>query len=325
MPLYDPYGRHINYLRISVTDRCNLYCCYCLPRKNIKKLPHHEILRYEEIVHLVRIMAEMGIEKVRITGGEPLIRKNIIYLIKRLKKISNIKKICMTTNGTLLKEMATEIYQAGLRHINISLDTLNPKKYAYITKVNAFSHVWTGIMKALEIGFSPVKINIVLLRGINDDEILDFAKLTLNYPLHIRFIELMPLVYTYIDFNQAFISINEVKKILEKLGNLERIPSSNLDGPAQRFKLKGGIGEIGFIGALTQHFCNKCNRLRLTSDGKLRPCLFSNIEWDLKTPLRQGKDDNILKTIIKEAIIHKPKWHSYNKFNIHYPMVYIGG
>lgn len=325
MPLCDAFHRTITYLRVSITDRCNLRCRYCVPRGGIKKLHHDEILRYEEIIRLLKIGVRMDFKKVRLTGGEPLVRKNVLYLIEQMHRLSGLKEICLTTNGVLLAEMAADLYKAGLRHINISLDTLNPQKYAYITRVDVFDRVWTGIKKALEVGFSPVKMNVVLMRGFNDNEVEALAKLSFDYPLHVRFIEFMPLTYTELDFDRTFISADEVKARLKRIGNLEEIPSSALDGPARRYKIKGSIGEIGFISALSHHFCHKCNRLRLTPDGQLRPCLFSDQEWDLKTPLRQGADDLTIKSIIEDAILHKPKGHGYARFLSHRPMSRIGG
>ncbi|CAD7774482.1 MAG: GTP 3',8-cyclase [Candidatus Methanoperedenaceae archaeon GB50] len=325
MSLQDAYNRKITYLRISVTDRCNLRCRYCVPRQALKRLPHNEILTYEEIVRLVKIAAQIGFKKIRLTGGEPLVRRNIVYLIEQINNISTIQKLCLTTNGTLLREFASDLYRAGLRHINISLDTLSPQKYAYITGVDAFSQTWAGIKKAIEVGFHPIKINVVLIKGFNDNEIIDLANLSFDYPLYIRFIEYMPLMFTGINFEQSFISTDEVKERLKKIGKLEKVPSSALDGPAQRYKFRGSLGEVGFISALSHHFCPNCNRLRLTSDGQLRPCLFSDQEWDLKTPLRQGASNTTLKAIIEDAITHKPKSHGYVKFVIHRPMLKIGG
>jgi cyclic pyranopterin phosphate synthase len=322
--IYDPYGRPIYYLRISVTDRCNLRCRYCMPDR-FKKLPHSEILRYEEIIHFIKIVSSMGFYKIRVTGGEPLIRSNITLLIQQMSKIPGIKDLSITTNGTLLAEMAKDLFDAGLRRINISLDTLNPEKYRYITHVNAFSYVWQGIEKALEIGFSPVKVNTVLLKGFNDDEILDLAKLAFDYPIHIRFIEYMPLSSKTLNHREYFLSADAVKERLTGLGKLQPLPSASLDGPVKRYKISGGLGEIGLIAALSHSFCHRCNRIRLTSDGKLRPCLFSDKEWDIKTPLRKGESIAVIKSIVKKAIAHKPKGHNYVKSTGHRPMFRIGG
>ncbi len=322
--IYDSYGRPIYYLRISVTDRCNLRCRYCMPDR-FKKLPHSEILRYEEIIHFIKIASSMGFYKIRLTGGEPLIRSSITVLIQQISKIPGIKDLSITTNGTLLAEMAKDLFDAGLHRINISLDTLKPEKYRYITHVDAFSYVWKGIEKALEIGFSPVKINVVLLKGLNDDEILDLAKLTFDYPISVRFIEYMPLSLETLSHKDYFLPISIVKKRLSLLGKLKEIPLSDLDGPARRYKFPKALGEIGLIAFISHHFCDRCNKIRLTPDGHLRPCLFSNREWDIKTPLRSGENNSVIKSIIKEAIINKPKNYNCNKSISNRPMFSIGG
>ena len=322
--IYDPYNRPIYYLRISVTDRCNLKCLYCKPER-IKKLPHAEILRYEEIIHIVRIAVSMGFYKFRLTGGEPLVRNNIKLLIERISKIDGIKDLSITTNGTLLAEMAKDLYDAGLRRINISLDTLNREKYKYITGVDAFLRVWNGIKTALEVGFSPVRINVVLLKGFNDDEIVDLAKLIFDYPIHIRFIEYMPISPQTLDHSKHFLPVDIVKEKLVKLGKINEISPSPSDGPARRYKITGCLGEIGLISAMSNPFCHSCNRIRLTSDGKIRPCLFSQRQWDIKVPLRSGASSEFIKSIIREAIAHKPRGHNYIKIPNRLPMSRIGG
>lgn len=322
--IHDSYGRPIYYLRISVTDRCNLRCRYCMPDK-FKKLPHSEILRYEEIAHIINIAASMGFYKIRLTGGEPLIRRNITLLIRHINQIPGIKDLSITTNGVILAEMAKDLFDAGLRRINISLDTLNPEKYRYITHVDAFSYVWKGIERALEIGFSPVKINVVALKGFNDDEILDLARLTFDYPFSIRFIEYMPLSLETINHRRYFLPADAIREKLTKMGKVQQLPSASLDGPAKRYKISGSQGEIGLIAAISHPFCYRCNRIRLTSDGKLRPCLLSNKEQDIKTPLRKGASDAVIKSIIEKVIAHKPKGHNYIKFTSYRPMFRIGG
>ena len=322
--IYDAYGRPIYYLRISITDRCNLRCRYCMPDR-FKKLPHSEILRYEEIIHIIKIASSMGFYKIRLTGGEPLIRSSITLLVQQISKIPGIKDLSITTNGTLLAEMAKDLFDAGLRRINISLDTLNPEKYRYITQVDAFSYVWKGIESALEVGFSPVKINTVLLKGFNDDEILDLAKLTFDYPISVRFIEYMPLSLETLSHKDYFLPISIVKKRLSLLGKLEEIPLTDLDGPARRYKFPKALGEIGLIAFISHYFCDRCNKIRLTSNGHLRPCLFSNKEWDIKTPLRSGENNSVIKSIIKDAIINKPKNYNCNKSISNRPMFSIGG
>ncbi len=322
--IFDPYGRPIYYLRISVTDRCNLKCRYCMP-EGVKKLSHSEVLSYEEIIRIVKIAASMGFYKVRLTGGEPLVRNNITLLIHHISHIRGVKDLSITTNGTLLAETAKDLFDAGLRRINIGLDTLNPEKYKHITNVDAFSRAWRGIKTALEVGFSPVKINVVLLKGFNDDEILDLARLVFDYPIHVRFIEYMPIFLETISHKKYFLPADAVKERLSALGKLQRIPSESVDGPAKRYKISGSLGEIGLIPAISRPFCNRCNRIRLTSDGQLRTCLFSDMELDIKTSLRKKEDDAVIKSIIKKAISHKPNGHNYIKSTNHRPMFRIGG
>lgn len=322
--LCDLYGRLIYYLRISVTDRCNLKCRYCTP-DGIKKLSHSEVLSYEEIIRIVKIATSMGFYKVRLTGGEPLVRNNITSLIEQISKIHAVKDLSISTNATLLAEMAKDLFDAGLRRINIGLDTLNPEKYKHITNIDAFSRAWRGIKTALEVGFSPVKINVVLLKGFNDDEILDLARLVFDYPIHVRFIEYMPIFLETISHKKYFLPADAVKQRLSALGELQQIPSGSVDGPAKRYKISGSLGEIGLIPAISHPFCSRCNRIRLTSDGKLRPCLFSDMELDIKTSLRKKEGDAVIKSIIKKAISHKAKGHNYIKSTNHRPMFRIGG
>ncbi len=267
----------------------------------------------------------MGFYKVRLTGGEPLVRNNITLLIQHITEICGVKDLSISTNGTLLAEMAKDLFDAGLRRINIGLDTLMPEKYKHITNVDAFSRAWRGIKTALEVGFSPVKINVVLLKGFNDDEILDLARLVFDYPIHVRFIEYMPIFLETISHRKYFLSADAVKQKLNALGKLQQIPSGSFDGPAKRYKISGSLGEIGLIPAISHPFCYRCNRIRLTSDGKLRPCLFSDMELDIKTSLRKGQGDAVIKSIIKKSISHKPKGHNYIKSTNHRPMFRIGG
>lgn len=322
--IYDAYGRPVYYLRISVTDRCNLRCRYCMPDR-FKKLYHSEILSYEEINRIIKVATSMGFYKVRLTGGEPLIRNDITLLIQHISQIPGIKDLSITTNGVLLAEMAKDLFDAGLRRINVSLDTLNPEKYRYITHVDAFPYVWKGLKRALEIGFSPVKINVVLLKGINDDEILDLARLVFDYPISIRFIEYMPISQKTINYQEHFLAADIIKEKIGTLGKLEELPAASFDGPVQRYKISGSLGDLGLIAAVSHPFCYRCNRIRLTPDGKLRPCLFSDKEYDMKIPLRKGETDTIIKSIIKKAIFHKPSGHNHIKSPNHRPMVSIGG
>ncbi|MGB9629003.1 MAG: GTP 3',8-cyclase MoaA [Thermodesulfobacteriota bacterium] len=311
--LLDPYKRKINYLRISVTDRCNLRCTYCMPEAGVPLTPHEEILTYEELLRITRVFAEEGISKVRLTGGEPLIRKGIVHFISSLARIKGIKDLSLTTNGILLKEFAKELREAGLRRVNISLDSLIRERFFKITRRDHFDLVWAGIEEALRVGLSPVKLNMVAIRGLNDDEIESFAQLTLQLPISIRFIEYMPLGNGK-EWNKSYLlSIDQIKSRLERMGELVPIPSDPWDGPAKRYQLKGAIGEIGFIGAISDHFCENCNRLRLTPDGKIRTCLFSDHEIDIKGILRNGGTDQELKSRLLTALQLKPEGHPINQ------------
>lgn len=307
--MLDNNHRVINYLRLSVTDRCNLRCIYCMPEKGIRFMPHSEILTYEEMLHIVRLSIQKGIRKVRLTGGEPLVRKGFISFLERLCKIEGLEEITLTTNGVLLKSLAADIKDCGISRINVSLDSLRPERFFRITGRDCFKQVWEGIEEAEHMGFNPIKINVVAIKGVNDDEILDFAALTLEKPYHIRFIELMPIGDKNISMDDKFISTKEIFKKIETISMLQPIANNLLDGPAEKYVLEGAKGEVGFIGALSNHFCDKCNRLRLTPEGHLRGCLFSDQEIDLKTPLRQEKKDACLLKLIELAIKNKPKEH----------------
>ncbi|MGD8226363.1 MAG: GTP 3',8-cyclase MoaA [Desulfobacteraceae bacterium] len=301
--------RPINYLRLSVTDRCNLRCTYCMPEEGCAFVPHEEILTYEEILHLVRLSVQAGIRKVRLTGGEPLVRKGFLGFLERLGNIEELNEVTLTTNGVLLKEFAADIKECGICRINVSLDSLNAERFSRITGRDSFERVWQGIQEADRLGFSPIKINMVALKGINDDEILDFARLTLEKPYHVRFIEFMPVGEQNCWSWEKFISTDEIRSRIETLGTLRPIQADRFGGPAERFALDGGKGEIGFIGALSNHFCTICNRLRLTAEGHLRSCLFSEQEIDIKTPLRNGHNDDHLLELIRLAMESKPQDH----------------
>lgn len=308
--MQDRFQRQINYLRISLTDRCNLRCAYCMPPEGIQWLPHNEILTIEEILAVVKAGVEVGIRKVRLTGGEPLVRRGIVDLIKRLNDIPEIDDIALTTNGMLLGAMAGDLKAAGLRRVNISLDTLNPIRFQRITRCGKLDVVLHSIDTALEYGLEPVKINTVAMRGINDDELVDLAKLTLEKPLHVRFIELMP-IGTSDDWSHIkFISSQEIRELISKsLGTLEDVKKVTGSGPARYCRVPGAPGTIGFISAVSNHFCATCNRMRLTASGQLRPCLFSGREVDLKQVLRSGAGHDELVHIFQEAIMSKPDSH----------------
>ena len=325
--LIDNFNRHLNYLRISITDRCNLQCRYCEPQDLIPKLSHADILTYEEILRVVRVATRLGISKVRVTGGEPLVRKGVYEFLSELTATEGLKDVSLTTNGVLLKDNLEKIQAAGISRINISLDTLNPAKYHEITGYNEFNRVWQGIEKAHQMGFSPIKLNIVALKGINDDEFVEMARLSFQYPFHIRFIEYMPIGRS--DFNpDSLLLAPEIKSRISDLGNLVTLQEGENDGPARRYKYEEAIGEIGFIPALSHHFCNKCNRLRLTASGQLRPCLLSDHEEDLKEAIRQNCSDQQIADIFIKAVRHKPSDHNLvakNPARIRGQMRAIGG
>jgi cyclic pyranopterin phosphate synthase len=307
--LSDSFQRPINYLRISVTDRCNLRCIYCMPPGGVCLMSHEDILRYEEIYTIAQAAAELGIDKIRLTGGEPLVRAGLPELIQMLARIEAIDDISLTTNGTLLKRCAAELKQAGLRRVNVSLDTLKSDRFELITRSGGnISQVLEGIDAARAVGLTPVKLNMVVMSGINDDELLDFAAKTIAEEWHVRFIELMPLAGEATPAPR-FVSAGEMRKRLEQLGELEPCLPSIGNGPAKYFRLPHAKGTIGFITPVSEHFCFRCNRLRLTADGKLRPCLLSDDEVDLKKPLRRGISSAGLKQLIEEAVANKPLRH----------------
>jgi len=307
--LIDPCNRRLNYLRISVTDRCNLRCAYCIPLGEERRLDHAEILRYEEILRLVRIGVGLGIEKVRITGGEPLVRRGLPALLAAIHRLPGIRDLSLTTNGLLLEEHLDALVAAGLRRVNVSLDTLKRGRYRDLTGVDALGRVLAAVDAALTAGLRPVKINVVALRGVNEDELIDLARLSLARPLHVRFIEFMPIGASRLAGREPLL-VPEIRRRLAPLGDLVPVPPGAMDGPAQRFRLPGAAGEIGFIPAISHHFCSRCNRLRLTAAGRLRPCLLSDREEDLKGPLRSGATDGELAAIFLAAARHKPSDHN---------------
>ena len=271
--LKDSFERTIDYMRISVTDRCNLRCIYCMPPEGLVPIEHKEILSYEEIVRVLRVAVNMGVKKIRITGGEPLVRKNVSYLISSIKDIGGIKDLSLTTNGILLGQYAQELVDAGIDRVNISLDSLKPDRYREMTRGGDIDMVLKGIEAAEKTGLVPIKINMVPIRGHNDDEIVEFARLTLKAPYQVRFIEFMPFDTNMWSKNK-FIPADEIKSIAESVGPLTPV-FMRKSGPAKYFRFEEATGVVGFISPLSNHFCRECNRLRLTADGKLRPCLFS--------------------------------------------------
>jgi cyclic pyranopterin phosphate synthase len=307
--LIDRHDRRLNYLRISVTDRCNLRCTYCVPPGRIPWLSHDEILRYEEILRIVRVGVDLGITKIRVTGGEPLVRKGVIGFLQSLSDIPGISELTLTTNGVFLEDHIDAIRTAGIRRLNISLDTLQREKFTLITGSDAFERVWQGIEAARHSGFEPIKINVVALRGVNDDELVDFSRLTFKYPYHIRFIEHMPIGESRVKATLPLL-VPEIKARIGVLGEMRPVEKNADDGPAERFRFKAAAGEIGFISALSHHFCGSCNRLRLTASGQLRPCLLSDRQLDLKALMRAGCNDHQLAEIFQQAVRNKPSDHN---------------
>jgi len=283
-----------------------------MPEEGIPLISHQDILTYEEILRIVRVFATEGISKVRLTGGEPLVRKGIVDFISRLSQIREIKDLSLTTNGLLLKDLAEVLKQAGLKRVNISLDSLRKDRFLEITRRDGFGQVWAGIEEALRVGLSPIKINMVAIKGLNDDEVESFAQLTLHLPLTIRFIEYMPSGNGEEWKESDILTIPQIQSRLQKVGELIPIPSDQWDGPAKRFRIEGATGEIGLIGAVSSHFCGDCNRLRLTPDGKIRTCLFSDEEIDVREILRTGGIDQDIKERLLVALEAKPERHLIN-------------
>jgi GTP 3',8-cyclase len=324
--LIDPYQRPINYLRLSITDRCNLRCIYCSPEIISHKLHHRDILRYEELLRIIRIGVSLGINKVRITGGEPLVRKGCCDFLQQIARIEGIEDLALTTNGVLLKENIERLSDAGVKRLNISLDTLDRKKYARITGNDVFDQVWEGIMAAYQKGLSPIKLNMVVLSGINDEELTDFAKLSLEFPFHVRFIEYMPIGKP-VDLSASPILLPAIRSRIESLGELIPLEKKIHDGPAARFRFRQAKGEIGFISPVSRHFCSECNRLRITADGHILSCLLSSISEDIKTPIRAGLLDEALAHVFISATQRKPMRRPAEISSLSQPeqMVSIGG
>ncbi|MBM9616454.1 GTP 3',8-cyclase MoaA [Desulfobulbus rhabdoformis] len=312
--LTDLFSRSISYLRLSLTDRCNLRCIYCVTEDessgSLTKLKHEELLTYEELLHVVRVAVNMGITKVRLTGGEPLVRRGVLDFIRDMMRIEGLDDVRITTNGVLLAGCAQELLDAGVSKVNISLDSLKAKRVQEITGIDCFDKVWQGIEKVLALGFSPVKVNMVAMRHINDDEILDFARLSQQLPLQMRFIEFMPIGASSRWDKDTYISTDEIMERVSALGELIPMQKGRADGPAKVFRLGADApGSLGFISPLSHHFCDRCNRLRLTSAGSLRSCLLHDEEVDLRSILRNQPTDEAIQAAMIEAIRNKPRGH----------------
>jgi GTP 3',8-cyclase len=314
--LVDACGRHITYLRISITDHCNLNCTYCSPSGPKQHLARDEILSFEEIGKVVQAGIMAGINKVRITGGEPLLRKGMVNLCQMLGALDGLESLSITTNGVFLKDLAEPLFAAGIRRINLSLDSLRAERFQKITGRHQLANVLAGLERAEKTGFAPIKINTVVMRGINDDEIEDFARLTLNRPYHVRFIELMPTEsQSAADHRARFFPIEEIIRRVQMVGKLA-LEHSDSRGPARPCSLPGAVGKIGFIAPMSWHICGSCNRLRLTADGKLRLCLFSKEELDIRAPFRSGAPLEELAALFRLAAARKTLGKSHKETNV---------
>jgi cyclic pyranopterin phosphate synthase len=333
--MQDRYGHRISYLRVSVTDRCNERCTYCMPHELQEWLPREEILTYEETLRLVRIAVELGVSKVRITGGEPLTRRGVLNLIRKLPKLRGVRDIGVSTNGTLLAReiapgttMARGLRDAGVRSVNISLDTLDREIYAQITGRDFHPQVLNGIAAATAAGFDQIKLNCVLMRGRNEDQLVPLIEFAAARNLILRFIEMMPVSTNEVLDEKNFISILEAKRAIEShYGAVIPEPEFRTNGPASYYQIPGRSQRIGFIGAMTNlHFCESCNKLRLTCDGKLRPCLGSYLEFDIMKPLRAGATDEELRQFFLDVVDRKPEQHDFREnYQPNRKMVAIGG
>ncbi len=325
--LTDSFNRQIDYLRISITDQCNLKCIYCMPEKGLKHFDQSDILTTSEIIRIVRVACKYGVRKVRLTGGEPLLRNDIIPLISGIKD-AGIKDLSITTNGQRLAGMAELLNKAGLDRVNISLDTLIAERYREMTRGGEIDRVWEAVAEAEKAGLSPVKINMVPVRGVNDDEVSRFAALTLYKDVHVRFIEFMPVGKHGTWTPDAYLSKDEIMERVADVGKLIRLPFKG-GGPSRNYRIEGAQGMIGFISPISDCFCDSCNRLRLTAIGKIRPCLFSEIAVDIKTPLRSGVSDDELESLYRRAVLSKPARHALHEGALFQPattsMSQIGG
>ena len=297
--MIDQFGRSITYLRVSVTELCNLRCRYCMPAEGVCKKDHADMLTEDEMILAIEAAASLGITKLRVTGGEPLVKKNILSICRRAAAVPGIREVCLTTNGILLPELARPLREAGVNRLNLSLDTQDPEKYAYITRIGEIKDFWAGFHAALDAGFEKIKLNAVLIGGFNDDEIVPLAELTRQYPVDMRFIEMMPMCDSAQFGEDAYIPYT---KVLEALPDARPVPKDG--GVAKLYRLPGAQGNIGLISPVSAHFCGDCNRIRLTADGKVKPCLHSGAEYPLKGLSFEG-----MRAQLEKAIWNKPKWH----------------
>lgn len=325
MSLQDSFGRKINYLRLSVTDRCNMRCRYCMPASGVSKLDHRDVLSYEQLFLFAESAVSLGVEKIRVTGGEPLVRKGIIPFLNKLSQIPNLKQLVLTTNGLLLPEMVGQLKEAGVQRLNISLDSLHPDTFAKITRLDQFFQVMDGISAAERIGL-PIKINMVVMRGVNDHELIDFAEMTMNKNCSVRFIEYMPVIQEE-NWQSMVVPGNEILNRLGEHYSFSPVVQGELSGPAREYKIAGAEGTFGVITALSGHFCQDCNRIRMTATGKLRNCLFADSEYDMKS-LLAGRDADVVRSALKRIVENKPAEHNLSTENADhtaFTMAGIGG
>ncbi len=305
----DQFGRHIHYLRISLTDHCNLRCVYCMPEDQTFR-PNAQLMQDDEIALLTRLFASLGFDKIRLTGGEPTVRAHIVDIVRGIASTDGIRSVSMTTNGVLLKKLAGPLAEAGLHRVNVSVDTLNPDKFHRLTRWGKLDDVWEGIVAAEQAGLTPIKLNAVVVKGYNEDDVVDLARLTLAHPWQMRFIEMMPFAgVTDVQTGQVITAAQIQARIETALGPMEPSNDGKLDGEARVFKLPGAVGNIGFISSVTSPFCESCTRARLTADGRLRLCLLRENEVDLLTPLRAGATLEDLRKLILDGIWFKPWGH----------------
>lgn len=305
----DRFGRNLNYLRISLTDHCNLRCVYCMPEAMTFR-PNAELMQDDEVLSLVRLFANLGFVKFRLTGGEPTVRANIVDLVREIAHTKGVCSLSMTTNGVTLPKLAGPLAQAGLQRVNISVDTLNPEKFKRLTRWGSLEDVWRGILAAEEAGLQPIKLNAVVVRGYNQSDVIDLARLTLEHDWQVRFIEMMPFAgATDFQIMQTVTAQDIINQIEAKLSSLEMVNGGHLDGEARLYKLRNARGDIGFISSVTEPFCASCTRARLTADGRLRLCLLREGEVDLLTPLRAGASHSELRDLIINALWNKPWGH----------------